>query len=133
MKKEFHTPKVIFMNIEPFDTELLVYVNKSTKQMLAHIKKVTPKSTYKEFVDKYDFNKGDHVIGTMYQIKGGFVLNLKAEKDYFRSFIGTVVHEATHVCHYLLRDRRIPLNEDTEEIYTYLTENIVEKILRKSY
>lgn len=55
------------------------------------------------------------------------------DKDDWVETTGTVVHEAIHLVHYILRRARLPLTEESEEAYTYLTESIVEETLRIIY
>jgi hypothetical protein len=71
--------------------------------------------------------------GRMCKMGGGFIVLLRAEKIGFCTFSALIVHEMVHVTQYLLRDRRIPLVQDTEEIHAYLTEHLVEKALKRVY
>ena len=72
-------------------------------------------------------------LGRMIPFMGGFVVLLKGAGGCFRTFVSVMVHEITHVVQYLLRDRRIPLTEDTEEVHAYLAEYITREALLKLY
>lgn len=72
-------------------------------------------------------------LGRMIPFMGGFVVLLKQDGGGFRTFVSVMAHEITHVVQYLLRDRRIPLTEDTEEVHAYLTEYITREALLKLY
>lgn len=45
--------------------------------------------------------------------------------------IGLLGHEVIHAVGYILRGRGIPFNDDTEEAYTYLHQELMTKALRK--
>lgn len=74
------------------------------------------------------------VWGRMCTLGGGFLilLNLKPECGWIFN-AGIIAHEMTHVTQYLLRDRRVPLKESTEEIHAYLQEMLLVKTLEKMF
>lgn len=78
-------------------------------------------------------HKKNSNIGTMYPMSLGYVVILKWYKDSFRKNLCCAVHEFTHVSHYILRNIRIPLEEKTEEAYTYLVEDLMKQFLFKLY
>lgn len=47
------------------------------------------------------------------------------------AIIGTLVHEVTHAAHWLLKQRSVPLSEDTEEVYAYLQEFLFNELVKK--
>jgi len=71
--------------------------------------------------------------GQMYMLEKVFAVRVKLFKDSHRQNLGTITHEITHIVQYILRERRIPLNVDTEEVYAYLTEDLLKKFLFKWY
>ena len=78
-------------------------------------------------------HEASSVEGTMYPLSKGYLVLLKTKKDSFRHNLCIAIHEICHVAHYILRKVRIPLNEDTEEAYTYLVETITRGFLGKFY
>lgn len=71
--------------------------------------------------------------GRMCLMGGGFVVLLRTIDKPFHKIASLVTHEMVHVTQYLLRKRRIPLSEDTEEVHAYLTEHLVEDALARLY
>lgn len=133
MKKQFWKKRFFIINVDVFGVDILVGINVTRKEVEKYIKKKAPKK-YKIMGDSILENWDDDLHqGQMIPIGGSYVILLKAHKDYFRKFIGVLTHEVTHATHYLLRERRIPLTEDSEEIYTYLNEYLVKEILYKLY
>lgn len=57
---------------------------------------------------------------------GGSVIWVKNEES-----VGALVHEIVHASHYLLSERAIPLTEETEEVYAYLTEFLFNALTKK--
>ncbi len=45
--------------------------------------------------------------------------------------VGTLVHEITHAAHHLLKQRSVPLSEDTEEVYAYMIEFLFNNLTKK--
>lgn len=56
---------------------------------------------------------------------GGSVIWLHPEAK-----LGTLVHEIVHASHHLLKCREVPLSEDTEEVYAYLQQFLVETLTK---
>ena len=134
-KIEWFDKKNFIVNIDVFDTQVGVYVNYTYGEMVKHIKKIAKKDYYDKFIETYGekCEIEEQVNGQMYKMGGGFILILRSGDRGFRYFINTVVHEVTHITHYLCRNRRISLTEDSEEIYCYLVGFLTEQILRKLY
>ncbi len=82
-----------------------------------------------EGIKGWDEDDGVATEARMYPLPKGFIVFINPRASWISTF-GSLVHEMTHVSHYLLRDRRIPLNEDTEEAYTYLVEYLVTTVAR---
>ncbi len=130
-KKDFSDKKIFVVHVGVYRTDIVFCINSSRAEIIEWFKKNAKASLKKTELD--GFHETETNEGRMIQISGGFLVLLKVKKDYFREFVGNLVHEATHVSHYLLRDRRIPLIEDTEEAYTYLVQHIVVQALLESY
>jgi hypothetical protein len=125
--------KVFHVSVDMFSVDILFVCNAKEKRAKKFLKKMCGEN-YKRFPKESLEGWNDAVtLGRMIAFSGGFVVLLKNKDGNFRNFVATAVHEITHVSHYLLRDRRIPLNEDTEEVYTYLTEYITREVLLKLY
>lgn len=132
-KKELHDKKHFFVVCDTFQLDIAIFVNHSEQEI---IKKMSRFKGVKEFLTKYYNDTKDNDTSTqgyMVELPTGFILSFNFKKDSFRKNCGIIVHEVTHLVQYTLRNRRIPLNEDTEEIYAYMTEEIVKKILLKLY
>lgn len=135
MKKtpHFWDKKYFVISVDMFNVDVIVLINGSKQENTQWLKRLMG--------EKFSFFKEEMLEGwedvstegRMIPCNAGFIVLLKVEKNRFRKFVGTLVHEMTHVSHYLLRDRRIPLLEDTEEVYTYLVQHLVTEALSKTY
>jgi len=131
-KKKWSDKQDFYISVDMFKVDIVFICNCNEKEVKERFKKASG-DNFKHF--KKGMTEGwDNIYNTgrMFSFRGGFVVLLKNEGN-FRRFVANLVHEVTHVTHYLLRDRRIPLNDDTEEIYTYLVEYITEQALIKLY
>ena len=134
MKKRMCTDKSNFLvRVDIFKVDIIFICNYNEKRT----KKVLKESWGDKFsnLKKEDF-KGwdiDTTLGLVMQFQGDFIVLLKGTGGGFKTFVSVMVHEITHVVQYLLRDRRIPLTEDTEEVHAYLTEYITREALLKLY
>ena len=112
----------------------VVFVCNANKQQIKKLLEKALGCNYEKLDMKY-LKGWDNSIhrGLMIPFMGGFIVLLKNVDGNFRSFVGIMIHEITHVVQYLLRDIRVPLNEGTEEVYAYLTEYITNQALLKLY
>ena len=112
----------------------ILFVCNANKNEAIEILKNSLGSNYEkldtEHIEDWD---SDRHLGRMIQFMGGFIVLVKNSDGNFRTFVGIMIHEITHVVQYLLRDLRVPLNEGTEEVYAYLTEYITNQALLKLY
>ena len=126
-KSDFH------VGVDMFKVDIIFVCNCNEKQVKKRLKKACG-SNYPNFKKKYLEGWDDEItMGRMIPFMGGFIVLLKGTGGGFRTFVSIMVHEITHVAQYLLRDRRIPLTEDTEEVHAYLTEYITREALLKLY
>lgn len=134
LAKFWHT-KLFILHVAVYKVQVIVCINMTGDEILKRVSKIASASAVKEIIEiASDQNKKDKITqGTMYQLQGGFLVTIRADKNSFRDTVGILVHEMTHVTHYLLRDRRIPLSEDTEEAHTYLVEYLVTQSLKLMY
>jgi DTW domain-containing protein YfiP len=139
MKKKV-TKKVFWLEIEPYAQQCIIVVNGEFKDAYKMFKRAnTPNARVivkhieddKEYFDP----KPDENQGSLYtELPCGYVMMIREDKDSWIATVGNIVHESTHLSHYILRRAGIDtLNRETEEAYTYLVERIVEKILAKIY
>ncbi len=136
-RKEFYDTQMIPLHVGVYDVDVFVLINMSGKEFFKKMKpRVKNQGTeqLKKICDDWDSDYDNGVSqGRMFTLMGGFVVFLNVRKGFFRTAIGTLVHELTHVTHYLLRHRRIPLTEDTEEAHTYLVQYLTTEALRRMY
>lgn len=133
-KKLWYTPKYLILEIYPFETDLVVFIDMKEADIKKALKEVMGKK-YSEFDEKQldDWDTSTTDRGRMINVLGGFAVMLKVDKNQFRNFVGLLVHELTHVVQYTLRNRRIGLSLETEEIHTYLLDNLTVRILKDLY
>lgn len=126
-KSNFH------VSVEMFKVDIVFVCNCNEQETKKALKEACG-DNFDRFKNKYlkGWNN-DGTLGRMIPFMGGFVVLLKEDTGGFRTFVSIMIHEITHVVQYLLRDRRIPLTEDTEEVYAYLTEYITREALLKLY
>ena len=133
-KNKVWTDKSDFLvRVDMFKVDIVFICNcneKKTKKALKRACGDNYSNFKKEQLEGWDDD--DH-LGRMIPFRGGFIVLLKGTGGGFRTFISVMVHEITHVVQYLLRDRRVPLTEDTEEVHAYLTEYITREALLKLY
>lgn len=137
-KRDYYHKQLFVLTNHTFSVDILFAVNMTASEISSHAKR---KGVLKDICGWIAENTKDwsddlssmETRGRMYPMPRGFLVCLKFKKDDFRNSIGNLVHEITHVVHYMLRQRRIPLNEDTEEIYTYAIEDLTKRSLWQLY
>jgi ribosomal protein L32 len=129
--KQFHV-----LNADVFSSDVALAVNMTEHEVLSALVKFVNKNTYKNRPREEAFFKevqeqlagwdACHSDGRCIVTPWGCVALVRFSKNRFRRCMSILVHELLHAAHYILRHRRIPLIEDTEEVYTYLTDHLVE-------
>ena len=121
-KKTKKKPYYWMFDIPMYKVQLAVRINMSAEEAnkLTFDKyKVEVAEGFAKFYDdggvRAQFTKSD---------RGGYAIWVKDIKD-----STSLLHEIIHFVQYLYRDRRIPLTEHTEELYTYTIEYIANKFL----
>lgn len=100
--------------------------NKNSLETLEHIKKHT-----EEYPPDFQPKRG---CGTLFtELPHGYVLMFNHDEMSWISTVCLVAHEVLHLVHYVLRRAGIELTKESEEAYTYLQADIMEKILKKIY
>jgi hypothetical protein len=125
MKKKIKKDKSVMwlVKIPLFDVELAIRVNMSAEEANKETfdrYKVKPAEGFQKFTDT-GMTQGQF---TAFHC-GGYAIWIKD----IRNSSG-LLHELMHFVQYLYRDRRIPMNEDTEELYAYTIAYVAEQVLK---
>lgn len=133
IKKQWDDKSNFHVGVDIFKVDIIFVCNCNEEETKEALKEACG-DNYSKFKKKYIKGWNDDIhLGRMIPFMGGFIVLLKGDGGGFRTFVSIMAHEITHVVQYLLRDRRIPLNEDTEEVHAYLTEYITREALLKLY
>lgn len=123
------------ISIDTFRVDVAVFINYSMEEAIRMAKKKKKLHKLAEYLGECDGN--DLLEGAnearMYPLKQGYAVFFKFYKDSHRKNIGSIAHEVSHIVSWILLDRRIPLSKDSDEVYAYLMEEIVLKILFEWY
>ncbi len=141
-KKNKFGKKIVFtLDIEPYSQNLIVVCNGQFSDAIKVFKKYgkskAAQETLKHIEDNKEDYKDDYKVGgggaCLYtELPNGFVM-LISHLDSWIKTTGLVVHESLHLTHYVLRRAGVILTKESEESFTYLTEETVEKILSRIY
>lgn len=131
MKKKLEQKKYIHVSIDTFRVDIAVFVNHTFEEAVTYSKRTKKLHRLAEYLEECD---SENILeganeGIMYPLKQGYAVFLRLEKDNYRKNIGLISHEVSHLVSFILLDRRIPLSKETDEVYAYLTEEIMLKIL----
>lgn len=120
---------------EIYNQDILVCFNSSPLEAFKIYRKLNKETTEddKKLVAEDKEHNSVSTVGTMYPMSRGYIVIIKWYKKSFRQNIVCAIHELTHVSHYILRNIRIPLTQDSEEAYTYLIEDLMKQFLFKLY
>lgn len=128
-------PKHFIITNETYNQSIVFCINMSPKQILKVLEKWDRDFTKEDrslILSRQ--NVGGIVEGQMYPLSiGGYCVYINWRKDSYRKNIVTANHEIIHVAHYILRNVRVPLKVNTEEVYTYLIGDIFKQFLFKLY
>lgn len=120
------------VSVDMFRVDVAIAVNMTEREVERKIRKICGDvSIIPAFLDELRGWDAKAPLGRMCLLGGGFVVLLNSARKDDRVSIATLVHEMVHVAQYLLRKRRIPLSEDTEEVHAYLTEYLVHEAMRR--
>lgn len=132
-KKRWQQRQIFLINADIFKVDVVIAVDSTEADAVKWMKKNAHKRLHEQLAEKFkgwdEDCKGD-CEGRMFETGGGFFVFIRSNESWVKTF-GTLVHEMTHVTHYLLRNRRMPLSEDTEETYAYLIEYLMSEAARK--
>lgn len=122
------------ITVDPFGIDVGFAIN-STPEKTRRWLKQKGSENYKTFTEEHRLDEfvKDGADGEMLKFGGAYLILLRSTPEGFRYFLGTAVHEITHVIQYILRRVRTPLCDETEEMYAYHIGNLTNKFLMKLY
>ena len=135
-RNEYWDSKYFSVPCNTFNLDLGVFVNLSEEEIMQHARKAGVKDVVLEHLPEAvsDWDADPTLMGLMIQPGNAcYMILLRLNKNRFRDAMGTLVHEVHHAVTYILRNKRIPLTIDTEEVHAYLHEELVTKVLDKLY
>lgn len=130
--KQFHEKQCFNIDVHVWDTDVGVFVNMTEEEVIKKMRKWGAKEVHLDEMQhpatlgtiagwNDDLNKGTSP-GRMCVFGGSFVVLMKTQRMKPITATGVVIHEMTHVAQHILRKRRTPLIEETEEAHAYLVE-----------
>lgn len=138
-KLKFGAKKVFYISADPYKQECIVVCNGDFNDAYDYIKTLkTPNaiSLIKHINDKKDIyfkEKGANTMGFLFtELPCGYVMIIKHQESWINS-VGTISHECLHLAHYILKRAGLELSQDSEEAFTYLQQDLLEKILHEVY
>jgi hypothetical protein len=137
-KRDYYTPQFRVISADMFNASVVLCINLSEKQVMQRLinyinkkkdrDRAREEAFFKEVLEDLEgwdtTSQGRCIITDM-----GAVVLAKLPKGQFRYSMSVLVHELAHAVHYACRRRRIPLTEDTEEIYCYMLDHFVREAL----
>lgn len=137
-KTKFGKKIVRILDIHPYSQQLVLIVNGQFSDALKVFKKHKNRNAI-DNVKHIEENLEDYLKAKEYNISSLYTelphsyVMLVDHRDSWIETVGHIVHESTHLTHYVLRRAGIELTKESEEAFTYLTEKTVEDILRIMY
>lgn len=134
-QKDWDDKRHFVVHVDVYNVDIIFFIDKNENEIKKTLKKLSG-IRYKNFNENHldNWDKDIKNLGRMCSFMGGFVVMMKPKEcKGFRMFTSTLVHELSHVTHYLLRDRGMELSNETEEAYTYLIEFLTREVLMKLY
>jgi len=134
--KRYYDKKFFVISLWYWRVEVAFAVNMDKNEVLRKFKRISDRPDVIECLEQ-ELNGWDTTSkvtrGRMISLPSGYLVLLNFKKDNFRNDMGTLVHEVSHVIHYMLRERRVPLIEETEEAYTYGIEHLTVEAMKALY
>jgi hypothetical protein len=137
-RRDYYTPQFHTLRIDPFNVDLFLGVNLSEGQMLQGVvdeinrrpQQIRNKDRERVFLEGLiqqmsGWDDDLFVGGIACRPRGGYAILLRAKPNNFRQFLSNLIHEVTHAVAFILRERKTPLSEDTDEIYAYMMGDVV--------
>ena len=136
-KKEKELPedrkRCFIIGDDTFKQDIMFCLNMTKEEALCRLKRVNKSLPIKDEEYILHDDKAESVNATVYPLSLGFLVVAKWPKDSFRRNVGVIAHEIVHISYYILKGINTPLEDNTQEVYAYLTENILYKFLMKMY
>ena len=124
--------KYFFIHSDIFKVDIICFINYGHKEMVDFSKKINKElHIYLSHFKQDEETPADE--GQIYPLTKGYAVRIKFYKNSHRKNIALVTHEITHLTQYILRKVRVPLSIDTEEVYAYLTADLLHQFLNKWY
>lgn len=126
-------PRAFVVTVPIFNVDVAVLVNMTGAQALKHARRCYNARALADFERNLDQETWDldGTRGRAMGVANGFAVLLHVGGDNFAYDTSIVVHECSHVTQWLLRNRDIPLTEETEEVYCYLLDYIVKRVIER--
>jgi hypothetical protein len=135
MKKCLHDKRYFLIELDPFKTDVLFFINYTHKEIINRFKNICKKDY--EWLNNKDTCCQEDILpdsGRFYSMPRGYAINLGFTKNNFRKNVGLLVHEVSHLVNYLLLDKGVVLElGKSDEIFAYTMEDVVIKFLNKWY
>lgn len=138
-KDKIFNKQVFLISAEPYKQDIIVVINgtfddaykkmKSFKTNTANLNIKEIDSNKEEYFMAEDISTNGYVITTL---PFGFIVNIKVQDNWIDT-VCLVAHECLHLTHYICRRAGIVLSKESEEAYTYLQADLIQKILSKIY
>lgn len=126
-KKKLKEVIVRHVNVALFNADVLLIVS-DWDVLLTHAKDILDKEKLADLTEMVRrHGKDSFTLATQFPFDGGGSLISARHGATF----GTLVHEAVHAAHHLLKARKTPLAEETEEVYAYTIELIVNGLTKR--
>lgn len=131
--------QIFNMDIEPYDQNVVIIRNGDFSDYYKYLKKQKSKGCFHskknlEYIEenKKEFSKD--FVGNFLSVvlPCGYLLRFSDTYNW-KETVRCLSHEILHLVHYVLRKVNIILTEESEEVFTYLFDNILYKILCKIY
>ena len=133
--------KIIWiLDIPPFEQQCIVCFNGQLTDILKFIKRKKLTVKGKEMIEYLE--KNPEILNEKTELTGArtyvlppldYCMIVHHSQTNWLETTKIVSHEVSHLSHYVLRNARIPLQEETEETYTYLQAYLLKEILKKIY
>lgn len=133
MKLKMEPKKYFWISINTFACDVFFFINYSHTEIVKELKNKKKYKQLVEYLNEYTDDESDSVMGRMLPLKRGYAVRLCFPAKSHRKNISLLSHEVSHLVSWILMDRRINLTKDNDEVFAYLTEEIMYKFLTKWY
>ena len=110
------------VRVEIFTTDLVVSIGQTDDELYDELKH---RFTKEEFESSY-MSSLDRISDACFVVKDGFPIIRFFDKN---PDAGLIAHECFHAVYSILESKKIPLCYETEEVYAYLIQYLVNKII----